>query len=319
VRSPFSFSCHPLIRQLLFRAKFQPYAELRQRFWAQYLKQYDTDDTRTFSHVELTSMLDSLGSTLSAQTIDTFFTRHRKRPTEDELTFEETIQCLETELGRPTSEKKRINTMDSFIDTSASPSASESVTPREELGWRPFLGGLDFSGPPLSTMLGDESPTDLMMQSHSQAHFFTEPNERPLVDVAEPLEVASTPGGGSTSSPSLFTSNNAQPSSTSTSTSTSTSGSSSEPDAQAFERVINIKNCPLCHRPRLNSKAEMDIITHLAICASQDWAKVDRIVVGNFVTASQAQRKWYTKVISKVSNGNYRIGAVSAFSFWFGG
>jgi phosphatidylserine decarboxylase len=93
----------------------------------------------------------------------------------------------------------------------------------------------------------------------------------------------------------------------------STSTSASDADTQAFERVINIKNCPLCHRPRLNSKAEMDIITHLAICASQDWAKVDRIVVGNFVTASQAQRKWYTKVISKVSNGNYRIGAVSAF------
>jgi phosphatidylserine decarboxylase len=32
----------------------------------------------------------------------------------------------------------------------------------------------------------------------------------------------------------------------------------------------------------MNDKAEMDIITHLAICASQD----DRIMVGNFVTAS---------------------------------
>src|SRR5437588_440666 len=126
------------------RAKFQPYAELRQRFWAQYLKQYDTDDTASISHVELTSMLDSLGSTLSAQTIDTFFTRHRKRPVEDELTFEETIQCLETELGRPASERKRINSVDSFVDSSASASApaSQCVTPREELGWRPFLDGL---------------------------------------------------------------------------------------------------------------------------------------------------------------------------------
>lgn len=250
-------------------------------------------------------MLDSLGSTLSAQTIDTFFTRHCKRPAEDELTLEEAIQCLETELGRPTSEKKRINTLDSFMD--ASMPASESVTPREELGWRPFLDGLDFSGPPLSAMLWEDSPTD-MMPSHAQ--FVTEPSERPLISVTEPLSVASTPGGSSPSgaSPSLplsTSNNNTQHSSTST--------SASDADTQAFERVINIKNCPLCHRPRLNSKAEMDIITHLAICASQDWAKVDRIVVGNFVTASQAQRKWYTKVISKVSNGNYRIGAVSAF------
>ena len=85
----------------------------------------------------------------------------------------------------------------------------------------------------------------------------------------------------------------------------------------SFERVINVKNCPLCHRPRLNSKAEVDIVTHLAVCASQDWARVDRIVVGNYVTASQAQRKWYTKVISKVSAGNYKLGVVRVIPFIF--
>lgn len=42
---------------------------------------------------------------------------------------------------------------------------------------------------------------------------------------------------------------------------------------------------------------------------------MDRIVVGNFVTASQAQRKWYTKVIASVASGGYRLGAVS-FSFF---
>jgi len=30
----------------------------------QYLEQYDTDDTGTISHIELTSMLNSLGSTV---------------------------------------------------------------------------------------------------------------------------------------------------------------------------------------------------------------------------------------------------------------
>ena len=90
------------------------------------------------------------------------------------------------------------------------------------------------------------------------------------------------------------------------------SGSSSPSSAEdLFERVINVKSCPLCHRPRMSAKGEVDIVTHLAVCASPDWARVDRIVVGNFVTASQAQRKWYTKVISKVSAGNYKLGAVS--------
>jgi phosphatidylserine decarboxylase len=83
-------------------------------------------------------------------------------------------------------------------------------------------------------------------------------------------------------------------------------------DSNPIERaLINVKNCPLCHRPRLDSKAEIDIIIHLALCASQDWNGVDRIVVGNFVTASQAQRKWYTKMNTKVSSGDYKLGAVS--------
>ena len=58
-------------------------------------------------------------------------------------------------------------------------------------------------------------------------------------------------------------------------------------------------------------------MTHMATCASQDWAWVDRIVVESFVTASQAWRKWYTKVIASVASEGYRLGAVSDV-FFFG-
>jgi phosphatidylserine decarboxylase len=60
-------------------------------------------------------------------------------------------------------------------------------------------------------------------------------------------------------------------------------------------------------------------MTHLAVCASQDWNQVDRIVVGNFVTASQAQRKWYTNILGKISAGRYRLGAVSHCRCFGGG
>jgi hypothetical protein len=63
------------------------------------------------------------------------------------------------------------------------------------------------------------------------------------------------------------------------------SGSSSE---DSFERVINVTNCQLCHRPWPNKRAEMFIITYFAVRTSGDWAKIDKIVVGNFVAASQA-------------------------------
>ncbi len=55
-------------------------ARFASRFWRQYLKQYDTDDTSALSHIELTSMLDSLGSTLTRTTVSSFFTRYGKDP-----------------------------------------------------------------------------------------------------------------------------------------------------------------------------------------------------------------------------------------------
>jgi phosphatidylserine decarboxylase len=35
----------------------------------------------------------------------------------------------------------------------------------------------------------------------------------------------------------------------------------------------------------------MDIITHIAACAANDWTTVDRFLMGNFVTEAHAQRK----------------------------
>ena len=53
--------------------------------------------------------------------------------------------------------------------------------------------------------------------------------------------------------------------------------SSTHPDegANPIERVINV-----------NADAEMDTATHLSICMNSDCNKVDRIVVGSFVTVS---------------------------------
>ena len=144
----------------------------------------------------------------------------------------------------------------------------------------------------------------------------TEPTQQLLASVAQPvIDSASTrvpvgykastlapaPGHGQRL-PSMASSSNSD-------VEVDESGTGTPSDT--VERIINVKNCPLCHRPRLNSRAEVDIVTHLAVCASQDWARMDRIVVSNFVTASQAQRKWYTKILGKVSAGNYKLGAVS--------
>ncbi|KAJ3992072.1 phosphatidylserine decarboxylase-domain-containing protein [Lentinula boryana] len=341
------------------RGKYQPYAALRQRFWLQYLEQYDTDDTGMLSHLELTSMLDSLGSTLTNATIKSFFTRFNKDPYQGELTMAETIQCLETELGRPESQKKRLGgAEDTGYESSVS--ATPVMMLADRRGQELSLNKLDFSGPPLSAMISPGLP---------DAEFL-EPNRVPApmaytrdTGAQQPLERAaagrertettassrlmdypkndsngtgapSRPVASSSPTPPLSTtaqlpSNSVTfafapppPSSISFSHSHSSSVNNNIPSTPSaatnpslespVERVINVKTCPLCHRPRLNAKAEVDIVTHLAICASQDWNKVDRIMVGNFVTASQAQRKWYTRILGKMSSGNYRLGANSA-------
>jgi phosphatidylserine decarboxylase len=78
------------------------------------------------------------------------------------------------------------------------------------------------------------------------------------------------------------------------------------------EHVIEIRECPICHQPKLNKRTQSDIITHIATCASSDWRQVNNLVMGGFVTQSQAQRKWYSKVITKISYGGYKLGANSA-------
>jgi phosphatidylserine decarboxylase len=83
-------------------------------------------------------------------------------------------------------------------------------------------------------------------------------------------------------------------------------------DGGGEEHVIEIRECPICHQPRLNKRSDSDIVTHIATCASQDWRQVNNIVMAGFVTASQAQRKWYSKVVTKISYGGYRLGANSA-------
>ena len=248
------------------------------------------------TRLEITSMLDSLGSTLSSQTVNSFFTRFDKEPFEGSITASQVVQCLESEICRPPSERKQVASSPNEADTApTTPRGVKMETP-------PQLDKIDFSGPP--HVQPDEDGKELRPEPLTPQP--TEGANVPLQDVTD--SGGSRPGHSSR-----------QPS---TSSEDAGEESSSGGSGEARERVINIKNCPLCHRPRLSSKAEVDIVTHLALCASQDWGRVDKIVVGNFVTASQAQRKWYTKIIGKLSSGDYRLGAVSTHlptseDFWY--
>jgi phosphatidylserine decarboxylase len=248
---------------LYLRAKYMPYDALRQQFWRAMLRQYDADESGRISRIELTTMLESLGSTLTENTIDGFFKRfpHRDADNDEnwELTMDECVICLEDQLeGRRRSSGTAADKLKSLVP--------------EMKNLLHVPGHGHNNG-------GSETPSvlDLDSTSGTQTPISNVPTlKTPADEEGDPLD------------------------------------RSDSSDDRSEEHVVEIRECPICHQPRLNKRKDADIITHIATCASQDWRQVNSVLVGGFVTASQAQRKWYSKVITKISYGGYKLGANSA-------
>ena len=282
-----------------FRAQYHPYNALRQRFWRHYLAQYDTDNTGTFSPLELTAMLDSLGSTLSRRTISSFFIRYGKDPKTDEIGVDQAIICLEEELPRP--EELRIDDVDEVAEASIAEPVVMIVGDHGEvkLNLDQSFGTVHYSGPPHVVLNGAVHETQPMQMSLEHAAAGSG-----LGGPAEPTSRHGTTNDNDSNSDGDVVNSNTPPQAAQV---------TSNSNSTLRERVVNVHNCPFCRRPRLNSKAAIDVMTHIALCASQDWTKVDRIMVGNFVTASEAERKWYVQVIMNIAAGEYKLGAVCGF------
>lgn len=251
--------------QLTIRAKYMPYPALRQQFWRAMLKQYDADESGRISKVELTTMLDTLGSTLRESTIDSFFQRFPHKATDsdnaEDLTMDEAVICLEDQLeakAKPQGLAERVK--------AAVPDAAQVKT---LLAVPAKMVGLDSESSGAGTT-SDSSQTPIDGSTISVPELSAAGEEGDLLD-REDLNLNS-----------------------------------------GEEHVVEIRECPICHQPRLNKRKDTDIITHIATCASQDWRQVNNLMMGGFVTSSQAQRKWYSKVITKISYGGYKLGANSA-------
>ncbi|KAF1829696.1 hypothetical protein BDW02DRAFT_573728 [Decorospora gaudefroyi] len=231
---------------LYIRAKYLPYKALRQQFWRAMLKQYDADESGLLDKVELTTMLDTLGSTLHETTIDSFFERFADQHNgEGLLTFDEAVICLEDQLQA--TEAREAQKSGSLTSSTQTPSLSSGAqTPMNQ----------------------SASTTSVpVMEANPMGREGEEGENIQIDDLA---------------------------------------------DDKGEEHVIEIRECPICHQPKLNKRSDANIITHIATCASQDWRQVNNIVMAGFVTSSQAQRKWYSKVITKISYGGYKLGANSA-------
>jgi len=277
--------------KLSIKAKFIPYSAMRQVFWRKYLEEFDTDGSGTISTTELTSMLDSLGSTLTRETIADFFSRYGKSSNKDQdtLSFEQVIGCLESELLKPPHERNHITSEDEQIGVglpAVGSDRAQEIMDNENQD-EENLSLADPKSSPSSPLVSisfiGHNPIDVTKNSSQMESLANSPLSTNLDEIS-----ADEP-----SSPT-------QP----------------RPRSRSrlqCEKVVHISCCPICHQEQAQSQVEIDMVTHMAVCASKDWASLQNILSpGNFVTSSQANRKWFTKVIGKVQNGKYSLGANSA-------
>lgn len=82
------------------------------------------------------------------------------------------------------------------------------------------------------------------------------------------------------------------------------------PDSE--KKIFEIERCPICTHKRLSRKDDLDIITHVAICASKDWSIVNKLLVSSFVSPQIASKRWFSKVLIKLTYGKYKLGSNSA-------
>jgi phosphatidylserine decarboxylase len=316
---------------LYLKAKYLPYRALRQQFWRAMLKQYDADESGKIEKVELITMLDTLGSTLHNSTIDGFFLRWREeniksgiidRNVKDGggkiITMDQAVICLEEQLMMRSETQSHMH-RPHWHKHASEKSAPGYLTPggawtesspdESPGGTTPYLGGVDAAN-------GNDSlkPNFSMGLPAVEVSDLSEPGE---LDPRPPRGADSaptTPGPAITLSPQISRQDSWGQE--------SEADLNDDPSESREEHVVEIAECPICHMPRLNrgrrskgknrGRTDADIITHIATCASSDWRSVNNLVMAGFVTSSQAQRKWYSKVVSKISYGGYRLGANSA-------
>lgn len=253
---------HPV---LYIRAKYLPYQALRQQFWRVLLRQYDADESGKLDKVELVTMLDSLGSTLHNDTIDGFFQRWKDvNGGEDYLTMDQAVISLEDQLMKTTAPHRH-------------PGQSKSK-----------LSSLHSTSSPDQTPAGGTTPY-MTAAEHASGGLLPGTADIPTLEVSDLAEDGGPKTlvfGGHESAIEL-----------------DNEGDLVDDTDEKEEHVVEIHECPICHQPRLargRKTTDADIVTHIATCASSDWRAVNNFVMAGFVTSSQAQRKWYTKVISKV-------------------
>ncbi|CAO3648032.1 unnamed protein product [Mucor hiemalis] len=335
---------------LTIRAKFLPYDQIRKMFWIALAKNYDVKSSGSLSRLEVQSMLETIGSTITETTIDKFW-EHFNKGENDDLTIDQLVECLEqhimadergydSTLTPPEAGKPMLNT------TINNDSFEEEVMKNGLQGLRIF-DIEETADEEVDDETDDEDEDDEEEDDfdddwacmNDDEEDDDEDEEEEEEDEEEGIAIGAINGSYSTrkyeQSPLHVLAAN-QYDDASSSPSIPPALRSKELDLVeelikeennavrrispfhspsiptkrdgSVEKVFRLKECPICHRPNLARRSQMDIITHVATCAANDWTSVDRFLLGNFLTEAYAQRRWFVKLVRKVGYGKYSLG-----------
>lgn len=298
---------------LTIRAKFVPYVEIRKMFWIALAKTCDANSSNTMSRIEVQTMLEALGSNISENTLNCFWDENGKDYSE-ELTMDELVKSLESfmqmadeshNLRRNTStivEQSPDVPVDASKNKTSNPFFMAGTDDEEDYEYEDEEDDLDEleegddedeDDEDYYTSLGEyDDEDDYVLNSNSTTTAPHSPDEADYEALAEADGIQYI--DGPLKDLELKDVENDPPS------------------KSGHEKVIRLNECPICHKPNLGKRGQMDIVTHVATCAANDWTTVDRFLMGNFGTEAQAQRKWFVKLVNKVGYGRYSAGKNNA-------
>lgn len=118
---------------LNIQCRFETYNKLRISLWKYLLEAYDSNSDGSFDFLELSAFLETLGSTLSIQTMENFFDRFNKDIGNDSLTVDEVIESLEDIFLRKIKNDNNLN-CEMIINIDACPICGKtSLSNKDEL------------------------------------------------------------------------------------------------------------------------------------------------------------------------------------------
>lgn len=273
---------------LTIRAKFVPYVEIRKMFWIALAKTCDADNSNTMSRLEVQTMLETLGSNISESTLDHFWEENNRDFSED-LTMDELVKSLESFM-QMTDEKHNQRRNSNIIIEEGE---DVPVDPKDNNITNPFfMAGSDDDESDYEYDVEDE--LDLVDIEDDDDEYYTSLGE---YDDEDDEFVPSNATSTAPHSPdeadyeALAEADGIQYIDGPLKDLEITDTEETTPAKPHHEKVIRLKECPICHKPNLGKRGQMDIVTHVATCAANDWTTVDRFLMGNFGTEAQAQRK----------------------------